>query len=97
MTGKLLKNLGQGFGAAHKHSRNCEESLKVSYDKKVGHRICELFFCCVQLWSVRLQLLVLIGQHNLAASESEPFGNLDSPDLYFEYYPEMSRGRKGSN
>lgn len=29
LTAKLLKNLGQGFGAAHKHSRNSEESLKV--------------------------------------------------------------------
>lgn len=27
--------------------------------------------------------------------EFEPFGNLDQPDLYYEYYPNVYPGRKG--
>ncbi|PNI72900.1 TRAPPC12 isoform 21, partial [Pan troglodytes] len=28
--------------------------------------------------------------------EFEPFGNLDQPDLYYEYYPHVYPGRRGS-
>uniref|UniRef100_UPI00358FF9C7 trafficking protein particle complex subunit 12 isoform X2 n=1 Tax=Myxine glutinosa TaxID=7769 RepID=UPI00358FF9C7 len=50
----------------------------------------------LQLWFVRLALLVKLQQYSDAESEFEPFGNLDFPDLYYEYYPEMYPGRQGS-
>lgn len=33
---------------------------------------------------------------SLAEVESEPFGDLDHPDLYFQFYPELYGGRVGS-
>uniref|UniRef100_A0A8C0DDJ3 Trafficking protein particle complex subunit 12 n=1 Tax=Balaenoptera musculus TaxID=9771 RepID=A0A8C0DDJ3_BALMU len=41
----------------------------------------------LQLWFVRLALLVKLGLFQNAEMEFEPFGNLDQPDLYYEYYP----------
>lgn len=50
----------------------------------------------LQLWFVRLALLVKLGLFQNAEMEFEPFGNLDQPDLYYEYYPHVYPGRKGS-
>uniref|UniRef100_A0ACB8GD66 Trafficking protein particle complex subunit 12 n=1 Tax=Sphaerodactylus townsendi TaxID=933632 RepID=A0ACB8GD66_9SAUR len=49
----------------------------------------------LQLWFVRLALLVKLGLFQNAEMEFEPFGNLDQPDLYYEYYPHVYPGRKG--
>uniref|UniRef100_A0ABI7VQ66 Trafficking protein particle complex 12 n=1 Tax=Felis catus TaxID=9685 RepID=A0ABI7VQ66_FELCA len=48
------------------------------------------------LWFVRLALLVKLGLFQNAEMEFEPFGNLDQPDLYYEYYPQVYPGRRGS-
>lgn len=48
-----------------------------------------------QLWFVRLALLVKLGLFQNAEMEFEPFGNLDQPDLYYEYYPLVYPGRRG--
>ncbi|XP_023584061.1 trafficking protein particle complex subunit 12 isoform X2 [Trichechus manatus latirostris] len=48
------------------------------------------------LWFVRLALLVKLGLFQNAEMEFEPFGNLDQPDLYYEYYPHVYPGRRGS-
>lgn len=48
-----------------------------------------------QLWFVRLALLVKLGLFQNAEMEFEPFGNLDQPDLYYEYYPHVYPGRRG--
>ncbi|XP_025020193.1 trafficking protein particle complex subunit 12 isoform X3 [Python bivittatus] len=48
------------------------------------------------IWFVRLALLVKLGLYQNAEMEFEPFGNLDQPDLYYEYYPHVYPGRKGS-
>ncbi|XP_078301181.1 trafficking protein particle complex subunit 12 [Panthera onca] len=50
----------------------------------------------LQLWFVRLALLVKLGLFQNAEMEFEPFGNLDQPDLYYEYYPQVYPGRRGS-
>uniref|UniRef100_A0A8C6XN94 Trafficking protein particle complex subunit 12 n=1 Tax=Naja naja TaxID=35670 RepID=A0A8C6XN94_NAJNA len=48
------------------------------------------------IWFVRLALLVKLSLYQNAEMEFEPFGNLDQPDLYYEYYPHVYPGRKGS-
>ncbi|ELK32769.1 Tetratricopeptide repeat protein 15 [Myotis davidii] len=48
------------------------------------------------LWFVRLALLVKLGLFQNAELEFEPFGSLDQPDLYYEYYPHVYPGRRGS-
>ncbi|XP_074516061.1 trafficking protein particle complex subunit 12 [Sebastes fasciatus] len=50
----------------------------------------------LQLWFVRLALLTKLNLFQNAELECEPFGNLDQPDLYYEYYPTVYPGRRGS-
>ncbi|KAK3563205.1 hypothetical protein QTP86_018256, partial [Hemibagrus guttatus] len=50
----------------------------------------------LQLWFVRLALLVKLSLFQNAELEFEPFVNLDQPDLYYEYYPTVYPGRRGS-
>uniref|UniRef100_A0A8C2WPZ4 Trafficking protein particle complex subunit 12 n=1 Tax=Cyclopterus lumpus TaxID=8103 RepID=A0A8C2WPZ4_CYCLU len=50
----------------------------------------------LQLWFVRLALLTKLNLFQNAELECEPFGNLDHPDLYYEYYPSVYPGRRGS-
>ncbi|KAM4723572.1 trafficking protein particle complex subunit 12 isoform 1-T2 [Anableps anableps] len=50
----------------------------------------------LQLWFVRLSLLTKLNLFQNAELEFEPFGNLDQPDLYYEYYPTVYPGRRGS-
>ncbi|XP_056151745.1 trafficking protein particle complex subunit 12 [Lampris incognitus] len=50
----------------------------------------------LQLWFVRLALLTKLTLFPSAEAEMEPFGNLDQPDLYYEYYPIAYPGRRGS-
>uniref|UniRef100_A0A8C5BYV2 Trafficking protein particle complex subunit 12 n=1 Tax=Gadus morhua TaxID=8049 RepID=A0A8C5BYV2_GADMO len=50
----------------------------------------------LQLWFVRLALLCKLNLFQSAEMEMEPFGNLDQPDLYYEYYPTVYPGRRGS-
>ncbi len=37
-----------------------------------------------------------LKQFSVAELEAEPFGDLDRPDLYFQFYPEMHPNRRGS-
>lgn len=50
----------------------------------------------LQLWFVRLALLTKLNLFQNAELECEPFGNLDQADLYYEYYPTVYPGRRGS-
>ncbi|KAA0711509.1 Trafficking protein particle complex subunit 12 [Triplophysa tibetana] len=50
----------------------------------------------LQLWFVRLALLVKLNLFQNAELELEPFGNLEHPNLYYEYYPTVYPGRRGS-
>lgn len=48
------------------------------------------------LWFTRLALFLRLGQYDIAARESEVFGKLDRPDVFYEHYPELYPNRKGS-
>ncbi|XP_042356318.1 trafficking protein particle complex subunit 12 [Plectropomus leopardus] len=50
----------------------------------------------LQLWFVRLALLTKLNLFQNAELEFEPLGNLDQPDLFYEYYPAVYPGRRGS-
>ncbi|KAF6738499.1 Trafficking protein particle complex subunit 12 [Oryzias melastigma] len=50
----------------------------------------------LQLWFVRLALFTKLNLFQNAELEFEPFGNLDQPDLYYEYYPTVYPGKRGS-
>lgn len=50
----------------------------------------------LQLWFCRLSLLMKLKLYNIVESELQGFQNLDTPDLYYEYYPQIHPGRKGS-
>ncbi|KAL6449032.1 hypothetical protein ACFW04_000622 [Cataglyphis niger] len=50
----------------------------------------------LQLWYTRLALLVKLRQMDVLENESKPFGNLDKPDMYFTFYPELYGTRPGS-
>lgn len=48
------------------------------------------------LWFIRLALLLRLGQYDICIREAEAFGRLNLPDMYYEHYPELYPGRKGS-
>ncbi|XP_076048005.1 trafficking protein particle complex subunit 12-like isoform X2 [Oratosquilla oratoria] len=50
----------------------------------------------IQLWFTRIALLIKLRRFSLAEVECQHFGDLDAPDLYFEFYPELYGGRRGS-
>ncbi|XP_067099225.1 trafficking protein particle complex subunit 12 isoform X2 [Osmerus mordax] len=50
----------------------------------------------LQLWFVRLALLIKLSLFQNAEIEMEPFGSMDQPDLYYEYYPTVYPGRRAS-
>lgn len=54
--------------------------------------------CCLfQLWFFRLALLVKLRLYEMAESEIRAFQNLDTPDLYFEFYPQLYPCRRGNS
>ncbi|XP_022243568.1 trafficking protein particle complex subunit 12-like isoform X2 [Limulus polyphemus] len=50
----------------------------------------------LQLWFTRMALFVKLRKFAFAEVEAEAFGDLDNPDLYYQFYPDTYRGRKGS-
>lgn len=48
------------------------------------------------LWFTRLALLLRLGQYDICIREADAFGRLNLPDMYYENYPELYPGRKGS-
>ena len=50
----------------------------------------------LQLWFTRLALLTKLRQIEVLETESMPFHNLDKPDMYFIFYPELYGTRPGS-
>jgi len=50
----------------------------------------------LQVWWLRLALMVKLKHFSVAEAEAAAFGDLDKPDLFYEYYPEQYPGRRGS-
>ncbi|KAL3869484.1 hypothetical protein ACJMK2_042161 [Sinanodonta woodiana] len=50
----------------------------------------------IQLWFCRLSLLLKLRMYGVVESELQGFNNLDTPDLYYEFYPQMYPGCHGS-
>lgn len=50
----------------------------------------------LQLWFTRLSLLAKLKLIDTLEHEAKPFGDLDKPDMYFAFYPEMYGTRRGS-
>ncbi|CAI9733161.1 particle complex subunit 12-like [Octopus vulgaris] len=50
----------------------------------------------LQIWFCRIALLLKLRLYTVAHSELQNFKNLDTPDLYYQYYPGNYPGRKGS-
>ncbi|XP_031842237.1 trafficking protein particle complex subunit 12 [Nomia melanderi] len=50
----------------------------------------------LQLWYTRLALLAKLRHIDVLENESKPFGNLDKPDMYFTFYPDLYGTRPGS-
>lgn len=50
----------------------------------------------LQLWFTRLALLTKLKHVEVLENESKPFGNLDKPDMFFTFYPELYGTRPGS-
>ncbi|XP_046416864.1 trafficking protein particle complex subunit 12 [Neodiprion fabricii] len=50
----------------------------------------------LQLWFTRLALLAKLKHVEVLENESKPFGNLDKPDMFFTFYPELYGTRPGS-
>lgn len=50
----------------------------------------------LQLWFTRIALLVKTKAFNIAQAEAEPFGDLNKPDIFYQFYPDMYGGRPGS-
>ena len=49
----------------------------------------------MQLWFVRLSLFIKLRLYTHAETELHAFGNLDKPDLYYEFYQDTYFGRRG--
>uniref|UniRef100_A0A914XBR1 Trafficking protein particle complex subunit 12 n=1 Tax=Plectus sambesii TaxID=2011161 RepID=A0A914XBR1_9BILA len=50
----------------------------------------------LELWCVRFQLLMALKMNTLLHSELETFGDLEAPDMFFQYYPEIYPMKRGS-
>uniref|UniRef100_T1J077 Uncharacterized protein n=1 Tax=Strigamia maritima TaxID=126957 RepID=T1J077_STRMM len=50
----------------------------------------------IQIWFVRIALLVKLRQFAIAEVEAAPFSTCDQPDLFYEFYPDIYGPRKGS-
>ncbi|XP_013387811.1 trafficking protein particle complex subunit 12-like [Lingula anatina] len=74
LTGKILREHGQGMGSAGQISNNTPWSL--------------------QIWFTRIALMMKLKMYSLVESELQAFGTLDKPDLYYNYYPDVYKGRK---
>ncbi|XP_077990905.1 trafficking protein particle complex subunit 12-like [Glandiceps talaboti] len=50
----------------------------------------------LQIWFTRIALMMKLRLFGTAEKEMEAFGNLDRPDIFYEFYPDMYPGKRGS-
>ncbi|ERL92356.1 trafficking protein particle complex subunit 12 [Dendroctonus ponderosae] len=50
----------------------------------------------LQLWFTRIALLIKTKAFDYAQKEAEAFGQLEKPDVFYQFYPDMYGGRPGS-
>lgn len=50
----------------------------------------------LRLWYTRLAILVKLKKFSLAEVESAAFGDFEKPDLYYEFYPDVYKGKRGT-
>jgi trafficking protein particle complex subunit 12 len=50
----------------------------------------------LQLWFTRLALLLKLGLFDLCQTEASNFGMLNRPDMFYEFYPDMYKEKRGS-
>ncbi|XP_066250459.1 trafficking protein particle complex subunit 12-like [Euwallacea similis] len=50
----------------------------------------------LQLWYIRLALLLKTKSFAVAQAEAHPFSQLEKPDIFYQYYPESYGNRTGS-
>ncbi|XP_070556829.1 trafficking protein particle complex subunit 12-like [Ptychodera flava] len=50
----------------------------------------------LQIWFTRVALMMKLRLFSTVEVEIEAFGNLDKPDLFYEFYTEMYPGKRGS-
>ena len=50
----------------------------------------------LKVWYIRLYFLVQLKQFSTVEVEADTFGDLDKPDLYYDYYSTMEQPQQGS-
>ncbi|WAR23655.1 TPC12-like protein [Mya arenaria] len=50
----------------------------------------------LQVWYTRFSLMMKLRLYSVLESEFVAFKNLDTPDMYYEYYPHLFPGKRGS-
>ncbi|KAL1517484.1 hypothetical protein ABEB36_001246 [Hypothenemus hampei] len=50
----------------------------------------------LHLWYIRLTMLIKIKSLAVAQAEAQPFSQLEKPDIFYQYYPEVYGTRTGS-
>lgn len=89
---------GQGIGRAGYPSKHTLHSIQVSTSVLFPISINSIGNSkyLLQLWFTRIALLVKLRSWSVAWAESEPWWDLDKPDLYFQFYSELYGGRPGT-
>uniref|UniRef100_A0AC34QP66 Uncharacterized protein n=1 Tax=Panagrolaimus sp. JU765 TaxID=591449 RepID=A0AC34QP66_9BILA len=91
---QTLDGLKQLIGSGHLRSAyNLTTVLLANYGQGVGKAgyPTKNTFETFEIWSGRFQLMVALKMFSQLEAELSAFDNLDAPDTYFQYYPELNQ------